>query len=233
LKQDYTASVLKALPCALLLAAAVPFAGAAPRPKPEEYPVHARAGSAAIAADYLARSIPTAQRMFASEAYLVVEVAIYPDKGSRAQVSSGQFALRVNGKRQVLPQAPGMVAASFKYPDWESGPVFEGGAGMGGAGVGIGGPRPAPRFPGDRRPSEERLPAPPRVPDQTPGGVEQQPARSAEDLIQEAALPDGPASGPVSGLLYFAFKGKTKSIRKLELLYRAGPDAPAVILPLL
>jgi hypothetical protein len=215
------------------LAAAVPFAGAEPRPKPEEYPVHARAGSAAIAAEYLTRSIPTSERTFASDAYLVVEVAVYPDKGTHAEISSGQFALRMNGKRQVLPQAPGMVAASFKYPDWENGLVFDGGVGIGGAGVGIGGPRPAPRFPGDRRPSEERLPAPPRAPDQTLGGVGRQPARSADELVQEAALPDGPATGPVSGLLYFAFKGKTKAIRKLELVYRAGPDTPAVILPLL
>ncbi len=33
------------------------------------------------------------------------------------------------------------------------------------------------------------------------------------------ALPEGSFKGPVSGFLYFPWKGKPKSIKKLDLLY--------------
>ena len=52
---------------------------------------------------------------------------------------------------------------------------------------------------------------------------EKPPAEPVEVSIARSALPEGPTHGPVSGYLFFAFKGKTKSIRSLELLY-SSPD---------
>lgn len=40
-----------------------------------------------------------------------------------------------------------------------------------------------------------------------------------EELVVQTALPEGSRRGPVSGYLYFAYKGKTASIKTLELLY--------------
>jgi hypothetical protein len=38
--------------------------------------------------------------------------------------------------------------------------------------------------------------------------------------VNEYALPEGSTASPVSGYLYFAFKGKPASIRSLELVYK-------------
>jgi hypothetical protein len=111
-----------------------------------------------------------------------------------------------------------MVSASLKYSDWESPRGFEAGAGP----LIFGRRQPEARFPGDRRPTEDRLPQPPRAPESTPGGVEREEPQNAPDAAVENAFPDGHTSGPTSGYLYFAFKGKAKSIKSLELICRRG-----------
>jgi hypothetical protein len=52
----------------------------------------------------------------------------------------------------------------------------------------------------------------------------------AEDLVVQAALPDGEHHGPSSGFLYFHYRGKVKGIHSLELVI-AGPSG-ATTLPL-
>lgn len=47
-----------------------------------------------------------------------------------------------------------------------------------------------------------------------------QPAKTASEIAVEAAMPEGKNRAPVSGFLYFAYTGRTKSIKKVELLYR-------------
>jgi len=214
--------------CALLLAQTAPR-GTEPRPQPAAYPVHGQAGPLSLAADFLVHSFSAGGQTFVAEHFLVVEVALYPPSGAAIQVSSGSFSLRLNGrKRTILPQAPGFVAADLKYPGWRREPRLEAGGSLGNAGVILGRPAPAERFPGDPT-ARNPLPAPPRAPaPEDPGGTEEQPPVSADVAAVESALPDGPARGPVSGYLYFAFQGKTKSIRTLELLY-AGPEGDAVL----
>jgi hypothetical protein len=97
---------------------------------------------------------------------------------------------------------------------------------MGDAGVIVGRPRPVERFPGDPRPGENRLPRTPKAPTATDRhGIEQQEPVSVDDVVAATALPAGNFNGPVAGYLYFRYRGKTKSIKSLELVVesKTGP----------
>jgi hypothetical protein len=195
--------------------------GTNPKPTPAEYPTQANAGSVVVGAEFMVHSFSRGEQTFIVRDYLVVEVALFPPKGARVDVEPGKFSLRINGKRAaLLPQTPSMVAASMSHPEWQQHPGAAGDIGMGGVGVGLGYPRQTTPFPG--APPESRLPRPPRAPDaDNPGGLEKEPVRP-EELLVQTALPEGGHGGPVSGFLYFAYKGKTSSIRSLELLYEGA-----------
>jgi hypothetical protein len=207
---------------ALALWTAAAQNGTRPKDKPTDYPAHTTSDQVVLGAEYLVHSVPGAGETYFVPNYLVVEVACFPAKGARPNLQAGQFTLRINGKRDVVfPQAPSFVAASLKYPDWERRPRLVGEAGP----VIIGRPERVERFPGDPRPGRTRLPEPPRAPDT---GSPREPAMSAEELVVDAALPEGEAAGPVSGYLYFAYRGKTKKIKSLELLWSGGEE-PVVL----
>jgi hypothetical protein len=190
--------------------------------KPADYPAHAMLGTTSIGAEYLVHSIPAGNQTLLASEYLVFEVAVFPPRDRAVEISSGTFTLRLNGKKQVLyPVAPGFVAGSLKYPDWELRPNAQVTAGVGDTDVVIGRPPVVGRFPDDPRPAQSRLPRAPKAPvpdDQR--GVEHEELESIDQIIARTALPDGPAAKPVSGYLYFAHKGKAKSIKSLELIYR-------------
>lgn len=205
--------------------------GTQAKQKPANYPVHSQAGEIGLGAEYLVHSFSGGGNTFIAPDYLVIEVALFPPPGQALSVASEQFTLRMNAKKAILyPQAPGMVAASLKYPDWEMRPGVETSVGLGDAGVVIGRPRTVGRFPGDRRDPTTRAPQQPKVPPQTPAGVEKQPAMTAAEVAADAALPAGEFRGPVSGYVYFHYQGKTTSIRSLELIWRHG--AGSITLPL-
>ena len=190
--------------------------------KPEEYPARMTVGRVTIAAGNLGPSIPTPSGGILTRDYIAIEVALFQDGlGHRADLTHRQFALRINGATTLLrPDTPGAVAASIKYPDWEQHPALVGTAGVGNAGVIIGRPRPIERFPGDHRPAEQTGGGPmPRV--ESPVGRKADPT-SIDELVMRAALPEGDMALPVSGCLYFPYKKKLKTIKKLELVY-AGP----------
>ena len=147
-----------------------------------------------------------------------------------ASLAQAQFGLRINGSKSVLrPDSPGFVAASIKYADWERYRGFEATAGLGNAGVILGRPTPAERFPGDRRPTEGRTPNP-VPPVQSPMETKKEQA-PVEDLVKAAALPEGELVLPVSGCLYFQYKGKLKKIKKLELVYEGPLGEASVRIP--
>jgi len=204
--------------------------GTIPKPQPTGYPSHAQLGQVWLGAEYLVHSLPVRGQTLIVPDYLVIEVALYPPRGQPLVVSSGQFTLRVNGKKQVLhAQAPGFVAASLKYPDWEQKPSVVAHGSIGNAGVILGRPEPVERFPGDRRPAQTRLPNPPKAPaPEDPSGLPQPEAFKPEEAVAETALPAGEARGPVSGYVFFAYKGKTKSLKTLELIYD-GPLGSTVL----
>jgi hypothetical protein len=201
--------------------------GTEPKPKVGDYPAQAQAGAVSLGAEYMVHSFAGSKQTFIARGYLVVEVALIAGAGERIELSNGQFALRVNRKTVLMPQAPSFVAASLKYPDWESRPALEAAAGVGNAGVVLGRPQQVERFPGDRRPPQTRLQNPPRAPEQDHGVEKQEPVR-ADEVVLDTALPEGNVLSPVSGFLYFAYKGKPGSIRSLELIY-TGPAGSATV----
>jgi hypothetical protein len=195
------------------------------RPKPSDYPSQVKMDRLALGAEFMLRSITSSAGSFLTEDYLVIDVALYPAKGAPLAVAQSHFRLRLNGRKETLaPTPPGFVAAAFKYSDWERRPGVVATAGP----VIIGRPRSTERFPGDPRPGQERLPSPPRAPDTS--GVEKAERVSPAELAVDEALPEAEFDRPVRGFLYFHYKGKTKSLKKVELLYDGPAGATALAL---
>lgn len=193
-----------------VLVASVLAAGDAPRSKASDYPVHATGPGFEIGAEYLVHSIPSDTGYLFTKDYLVVEVAIFPSQ--IIHISSGQFSLRVNHGKSFAPDSAGAVAGAIKYPDWEQHPVL-----TAQAGPIVVGPPETGRFPGDQRGN----PIPQPVPD-PPSGLEKAPSKTVDEILTAAAMPEGRIDRPARGCLFFRFRGKTKSIRSLELEYDSG-----------
>jgi hypothetical protein len=205
----------------LLLSATVVFAqsGTDPKSKAEDYEVHGQSKYTDIGAEFMVHSFSGQGTMYIAKDYLVVEVALFPVKGGIITVSGSQFALRVNGKK-IAPAPPRIVSQSLQHPDWQTGPHLEGGAGLGNTGVILGRPRPTQVPPSGPGEPQSRVPTQPRVPGPgIPDDIQSEPRLPAHELLAKTALPEGPFRGPVSGFLYFPYKGKTSSIKALELLY--------------
>lgn len=210
------------LPLAVMLAGLTGFAGTEPKAKPEDYPVHGRSGDIAIGAEYMVRSISSPKTSFITNDYLVVEVGFFPPR-TGAVIGATRFTLRVNGsKEELLTQAPGMVAASVKYPDWsnrrevvaQAGPVI------------IGPPVPTERFPGDRRAPVPRRPPAPQ--DDGSSGIEREEV-SPSEVIEATALDEGPVRAARSGYLFFPYTGKLTKIKSVELVYRPESGEPLTL----
>jgi hypothetical protein len=204
-----------------------------PLRKPSDYPVQGQLGAFVIAAENLGPSVPSPSGGIFAPHHIAIEVAIFaPGKQERIVLAHANFGLRINGGKTVLrPDTPGAVAASIKYPDWEQRGRVVGAAGIGDAGVILGRPPAVERFPGEQRPRERqgRVPNPvPKVdsplgrqPDDTP----------IEETVSRAALPEGEIAAPYAGCLFFPFKGKMKSIRKLELIYNGPAGELSLLIP--
>jgi len=191
---------------------------AGPRPKVEDYPAHATLSKVELGAEYLLHSIPTERGFIPANDFLVVEVAVFPRSGP-VSISSGQFTLRVNGKKLLTPDSAGMIVASIKYPDWEQRPSATVSGGVGDRSV-ILGPPSVGRFPGDPRGGVPRIPTGTDPDDSS--GIEQTKDKPYAQRIEEAGLPNVRTDRAIKGCLYFRFDGKTKSIHKLELLFDSG-----------
>ncbi|HTQ54788.1 MAG TPA: hypothetical protein VMI94_10030 [Bryobacteraceae bacterium] len=200
--------------------------GTVPKRSEQDYPAHARLNELGVGAEYLVHSFSSGNEMYIARDFLVVEVAFFPAKGQTLTLGASQFALVVNGKKPGLgPQSAEFVASSLRHPDQQQHPGVEAGVGP----VIFGAPRPGERFPGDPT-APPPYPAP-RVPDANPTGAEQPPPVTADELAVQAALPEGEHHGPVSGYLYFPFRGKTKHIHRLNLEFTS--PAGSITLPLL
>ena len=201
--------------CFVLALATVALAQYEVPRKAAEYPAHANWPRFDIGAEYLTHSIPADNGSMFARDYLVVEVAVYPGK-EPVMILDAHFTLCINGKKSVLmAESPSFVAASLKYPDWEQPRTLIGTAGTGDGSVIVGAPTPTPRFPGD--PTVRPLPR--REPDDTDATGQPRPPVNVDDLIARAALPEGLAAKPRKGSLFFAFHGKLKSVRTLDLFY--------------
>jgi hypothetical protein len=181
------------------------------RKSPAEYAAQGKGKDIEVGADYMVRSFMAEGQSFSIDDYLLVELGVYP-VGGETPVHLERFRLRINGKNLLLPQTPGMVAASLKYPNWTSKPSLEVAAGP----VILGRRQPVGRFPGDPR----EQPAPrrdPIAPESKTNPIDY------TDVISRAALPERKSSRPVAGYIFFAYDGKLKSIRTVELLVDGMP----------
>jgi hypothetical protein len=217
------AEPMRTLVLALVTAA---WLSATVKEKAADYPAHADVGTVSIGAEYLVHSIPAHSQTFFARDYLVVEVAVFPGRLEPVEIGANTFTLRINGRKEVMfPDTPGFVAASLTYPDWEQHRQTEVQAGIGNAGVTIGRPPSVGRFPDDPTPRQTRLPPAPKAPPEDQHGIEQDSPQTADEALAQVALPDGPATKPVAGYIFFHYRGKAKSIKSVDLVYegRQGP----------
>jgi hypothetical protein len=183
--------------------------GMPPRAAPADYQVQAQAGAVTVAAEFTGHSVPTLQGALSTEDYVVVETGLFGAPGARIKLSSGDFALRINGKKTPLLSQPyGLVVGSVKDPEFEpAGPsASKSKTNLSSSGKGD---------QGDNTP-----PAPVPI----PIGVQ----RAMAQRVQKAALPEGDRTLPVAGLIFFQYRGKTQGIHSIELIY-AGPTGKATL----
>ncbi|MBC7928600.1 MAG: hypothetical protein H7039_23395 [Bryobacteraceae bacterium] len=174
-----------------------------------EFPVQASLPGAQLGAEFMVRLISYGRESFVSDNFLVVEVALYPDKGSQIVIRPNEFTLRVNGKKELLtPQAPQAVAMSISYPAWESNPN---------AG--------AERFPGD--PRARPMPGPP-APSVAAPEVEQK-RLSPTEVITRSALPEGPRKTLASGYLFFPWRGNPARLKTVEMMVTPESGSPVTV----
>ncbi len=180
--------------------------GLPPRAAPSDYQSQTQAGALTLAAEFKGHSVPTFDNVLSSEDYVVVEAALFGDAGSRTKLATGDFSLRINGKKAALPAQPyGLVLSSLKDPAWdppESKSKSKTSLGSGGQGESSG------------------PPAPVKIP------IEVQ--RAMAQHVQQSVLPEGDRSLPQAGLLFFQYRGKAQGIRSVELIY-SGPAGNAVL----
>jgi len=134
---------------------------------------------------------------------------LFGPPGARTTLSSGDFSLRLNGKKTALPSQPfGLVVAKVKDPEWE--PPAPTGAKSKTVLNTSGGEQSDPKTP----------PAPVEVPFEV--------RRAMAQRVQKATLPEGDRLLPQAGLLFFQYSGKTQSLRSIELIY-SGPAGKATL----
>jgi hypothetical protein len=182
--------------------------GLPPRLAPTDYQALAHVGAVIIAADFVEHGIPTPQGTFSTEDYVVVEAGLFGPPGARLTLATGDFSIRINGKKTPLPSQPfGLVFSSAKDPSWEP-PEAPSSKSKTGLSTGGGGDSGAPP------------PAPVHMPMPLQHAMQQK--------IQKAALPEGDRPLPQAGLLFFSYRGLSKGIYSVELIYN-GPAGKATL----
>src|SRR5271170_4987409 len=73
------------------------------RTAPSEYQAHGQAGAISIGAEFMGHSVPTPQATYASDDYVVVETGFFGPPDARLMLSAQDFSIRINGKKNTLP----------------------------------------------------------------------------------------------------------------------------------
>lgn len=184
--------------------------GMPPRVAPAEYQAHAQASTVTVAAEFLGHAVPTPEGTYTAEDYVVVEAALFGPPEARTKLTTGDFSLRINGRKGALPSQPyELVFHSLKDPEWE--PPSKDGKSKTSLGTGGGNDQGGPPTP-VHMPIELR--------------------RAMEQHVQRVSMLEGDRALPQAGLLFFEYRGKTQSIRSLELIYSgAGGNATLALQP--
>jgi hypothetical protein len=181
--------------------------GLPPRAAPTDYQAHAQAGAVTVVADFMGHAVPVPEGPLSTEDYVVIEAGLFGPPDARIKLSIDDFSLRINGKKTPLSSQPyGLVTKSLKDPEWTPPGAAE--------------PKSKSSF-GTGGQSDSNLPpAPVHVP------IELQ--RAMARHVQKAALPEGDRALPQAGLIFFPYRGKTQTIRSIELNY-TGPAGQATL----
>jgi hypothetical protein len=187
---------------------AVEIKGLPPRVAPSDYQAHTQVGSVTLAADFVEHSIPTPTGAFSTEDYVIVEAGFYGPPEARLKLSVEDFSIRINGKRPLPGKPYGMVLSNVKDPEWAppDPPAPKGGK----TGLTTGGGEPAASGP----PPIVHMPMPLQ--------------HAMEQKVIKAAMPEGDRTLPQAGLLFFNYRGQTKGIQSVELIY-SGPAGKATL----
>jgi hypothetical protein len=182
------------------------------RVAPTEYQAHVQAGTVTVAAEFLGHSVPTLEGTYNAEDYVVVEAGLFGPPEARIKLTTGDFSLRINGKKVAQSSQPyQLVFHSLKDPDWEPSSKDTKSKTSMNTGGGPNDPGSAP-------------PAPPKMP------IEMR--RAMEQRVQKVSMLEGDRALPQAGLLFFDYRGKTQNIRSLELIYNgAGGSATLALQP--
>jgi hypothetical protein len=177
--------------------------GMPPRAAPGDYQAHAQAGAVTIAAEFMGHAVPKPEGPLSTEDYVVMETGLFGAPGERIKLSIDDFSLRINGKKTPLSSQPyGLVTGSLKDPQWappeeaEAKPKSKTGLSSGG------------------QSDSNSLPTVVHVPIEL--------RRAMAQYLQKSSLPEGDRALPLAGLIFFQYRGKTSSLRSIELIY-AGP----------
>jgi hypothetical protein len=180
--------------------------GMPPRAAPTEYQAQAQVGTVTIAAEFMGHAVPTPEQTVAAEDYVVVEAGLFGPPGAKTTLARGAFSLRINGKKIPSPSEPyELVFKSLKDPQWQPPETEESKSKSSGTGITTGNNGGA----GNQPP-----PPPPKMPFEL--------RRAMEQHVQRAAMQEGDRPLPQAGLLFFLYRGKTESIRSLELIYNGA-----------
>jgi len=202
--------------------------GTVPRSAADTYRTHAERDGVAIGAELLSSS--EARDTFTSDvshSCLVVEVAFYPQKDKPLRISLDDFTLQAAGaKKAVKPMRARAVAATIQYRNEQTREVVTTQS------VGVGYESGTVIDPITGRPEKvhgvtTRADVGVGIGDSDPRPLSSNRDREImETELSEKGLPEGDASAPVSGYLYFPLSAKKKGTA-LQLKYILG-DQPVV-----
>jgi hypothetical protein len=182
-----------------------------------KYSTHAQVGSLGLGADFWGHYIPMESSSIKADEYLVVEVALFAPPAARVAIHPGQFVLSVNGQR-LMPQPVGLVTLGIVMPDMrDRGPRLITDTTVGPITASTGRDPVQPKFPGDSNPADIPVPTPPKPDD----GLQKEPVDLVK-LVRDAALPEGTHGTPISGYLFYAWPGKLKRIKHVEVEYTSS-----------
>ena len=190
------------------------YKGIPPRAAAADYQFQAPAGKATIGAEFTGHSFPTLEGPLTNEDYVAVELGLYGPAGERLRISSGDFTLRINGKKSVPSQVFSAVFSSLRDPEYVE-PDYEPKSEKGSrTSMNSGG--------GGKQKGDSSNGPPPPV--KIPVPV----MRAMAQRLQKSALPEGDRALPQAGLVFFGYRGKTANLQSVELLYD-GPAGKALI----
>ena len=178
--------------------------GIVPRASADRYPIHAGNDRTKIGAALLSPAdVSKAFSFYVSGSCLVIEVALYPQKGEERNVSLADFSLYLAGTDTgVKPSRAVAIAAKLPQQSKTTDEVIvapSGGAVVGPHGGHIGAEIGVDVFDGKPNPVSEKDRA------------------VVEAELTDKGLPEGKVSSPVAGYLYFPFVVKNKqSVLRLE-----------------